>query len=596
MRPYDTITSVRFRNFKAMRDFSLRLSHLNVLVGPNNCGKSTILGAFRVLSAGIRRAASKSSSIVTGPDGPQQGYPISPDELPISLENVHSDYSDKPSTVTFRSSSGRELALFFRERADGVMIMPERDYASTRPSLFRELYPVAVGVVPVLGPVEHEEELLLEQTVVRGLSTHRASRHFRNYWYYHRESFDEFRKLVEESWPGMSVNPPEVSEDREVPRLAMFCRENRIDRELYWVGFGFQIWCQLLTHILRAKNDSLLIIDEPEIYLHPDLQRQLLRIVRDIGPDVILATHSTEIVSEAEPGDIVLIDKARQSAQRVRDIDGVQNALDFLGSGVNVTLAQLARTRRVLFVEGADFKLLRAFADRVGLSELAAGDGLTAVPVEGFSNWKRVAALGWGIERTLGRRMAVAAVFDRDYFCDDEIDGIVQTLAAQLAEVRIHRRKEIENYLLVPAVLQRAAERAANDRARRTGGVAAQCPSVVGILETVTASVMDQVRSQIVGRYVAHWAGKAPNIDSTTLTGRALELFDSNWKNLDSRLKMVPGKDVFSAFNEQLRSLAGVSLSPSAVVNSMRRDEVPDDLQETLAALDRFRRQLPPSS
>ena len=33
---------------------------------------------------------------------------------------------------------------------------------------------MTVGVVPVLGPVEHEERLLERTTVTRGLATHRA--------------------------------------------------------------------------------------------------------------------------------------------------------------------------------------------------------------------------------------------------------------------------------------------------------------------------------------------------------------------------------------------------------------------------------------
>jgi len=36
-----------------------------------------------------------------------------------------------------------------------------------------------------------------------------------------------------------------------------------------WVGFGYQIWCQLLTHLSRAAEDSLVVVDEPEVYLHP---------------------------------------------------------------------------------------------------------------------------------------------------------------------------------------------------------------------------------------------------------------------------------------------------------------------------------------
>lgn len=34
------ITSIRFRNYKAFRDYSISLNPFNVLVGPNNAGKS----------------------------------------------------------------------------------------------------------------------------------------------------------------------------------------------------------------------------------------------------------------------------------------------------------------------------------------------------------------------------------------------------------------------------------------------------------------------------------------------------------------------------------------------------------------------------
>ena len=38
---------VDFNHFKAFDRFSLTLRHFNILVGPNNAGKSTILAAFR---------------------------------------------------------------------------------------------------------------------------------------------------------------------------------------------------------------------------------------------------------------------------------------------------------------------------------------------------------------------------------------------------------------------------------------------------------------------------------------------------------------------------------------------------------------------
>ena len=184
---------------------------------------------------------------------------------------------------------------------------------------FKNRFPISVAVVPVLGPVEHEEKLLQEETVIRDQYTHRASRHFRSYWYYQPpEEFQAFARLVRNTWPGMDIAPPERT-DMFSGQLSMFCKEDLIDRELYWAGFGFQVWFQMLTHVARSNDLTMLAIDEPEIYLHPEVQHKLISILRSAGPDILLATHSTEIMSEADPSEILLVDKSRRSAQRLKD-------------------------------------------------------------------------------------------------------------------------------------------------------------------------------------------------------------------------------------------------------------------------------------
>jgi len=69
-----SIISLEFRNYKAFRHYSLRLQHMNVLVGANNCGKSTVVGAFRALLAALRRTRGRSPDIVQGPKGRAYGY------------------------------------------------------------------------------------------------------------------------------------------------------------------------------------------------------------------------------------------------------------------------------------------------------------------------------------------------------------------------------------------------------------------------------------------------------------------------------------------------------------------------------------------
>ena len=107
----------------------------------------------------------------------------------------------------------------------------------------------------------------------------------------------------------MEIEPPELTVGLKGGILFMYCRENRLTRELYWCGFGFQIGCQLLTHISRARPGDVLIVDEPETYLHPRVQRQLLQILRETGAQVVLATHSATLIASAQAGDVVGIER-----------------------------------------------------------------------------------------------------------------------------------------------------------------------------------------------------------------------------------------------------------------------------------------------
>jgi ABC-type polysaccharide/polyol phosphate transport system ATPase subunit len=58
-------TKVEFKRFKALNNFTLNLRHFNILVGPNNAGKSTVLAAFRILAAALRKAGAKSAEVIS---------------------------------------------------------------------------------------------------------------------------------------------------------------------------------------------------------------------------------------------------------------------------------------------------------------------------------------------------------------------------------------------------------------------------------------------------------------------------------------------------------------------------------------------------
>ncbi|AIQ13396.1 ATP-dependent nuclease [Paenibacillus durus] len=589
MNPKVTITTVDFKNFKALRSYTLRLQHMNILVGPNNSGKSTIISAFRALGVGIRQGFSKKASLVQGPNSERYGYPISEESLPMSLENVHTDYAEIDSSVTFKLSNGNKLILFF-PRSGGCNLLTESSgRVVTTPKQFKEEFPLDLEIVPVLGPLEQNEQIVSEETVRKGLTTHRASRHFRNYWTYYPEGFEGFVELVAKTWPGMTIEAPRKPHVM-ASELIMFCNENRIPRELYWSGFGFQIWCQLLTHISRCKKASLLIVDEPEVYLHPDVQRQLLGILRYSGPDIVIATHSTEIMGEADATEIMLINKSKKLADRLRDVEGVQKALDTVGSIQNVTLTQLARTGRMLFFEGDDdYKIIRRFARKLGLTELSTGNDITAFKSGGFSYWQRVKSFAWGFKETLNKSLHIGAIFDRDFWCDEELLEIQLEIREHLELSHVHSKKEIENYLLNPEVLEKSLKKAIRERENRTETIISEGESVYHILDRVTSPLKITIQGQYLARRTDYLKGKKSGMDTATINTETLSLFEEKWTDLNRRMDLVPGKIVLKLLRDELQRIYMVSLTDFKIIDEFTTREIPEDLRDLLFRIEEFR-------
>lgn len=273
-----SFTRVEFKHFKAFRSFSLKLRNFNVMVGPNNAGKSTILAAFRMLAAGMRRARSRKTLLLPGPHGQIHGHVVDLGGMSVAAENIFHDYDDsEPASVTFHLSNKGRLQLYFpRGRTCFFFADDDKDHATT-PAVFKSRFNCEIGFVPILGPIEQDEQLYEKEAATRALFNFGAARNFRNIWYHYPEHFDAFRDLLKKTWPGMDVERPSAQMTEKKPVLHMFCPEARIPREIFWAGFGFQVWCQMLTHLVQSRHCSLFLIDEPDIYLHVH--------ARPVGPD-----------------------------------------------------------------------------------------------------------------------------------------------------------------------------------------------------------------------------------------------------------------------------------------------------------------------
>lgn len=204
-----------------------------------------------------------------------------------------------------------------------------------------------------------------------------------------------------------------------------------------------------------VPRNSTVILDEPDVYMHPDLQRRLFRLVRDRYTQTIIATHSVEIMSEAEPSDLLVISRQEDRSEYVNSEPGVQFIIDHLGGVLNIHLARMWGSRRLIFVEGKDLSLLKHFQTILFPDSDSPLDAIPNMQLGGWGGWNYAVGCSILLKRTLGDRTRVYCILDRDYHSEGEIDRRLAEAARNGIQLHIWSKKEIENYLLSPKVLHK---------------------------------------------------------------------------------------------------------------------------------------------
>ena len=300
----------------------------------------------------------------------------------------------------------------------------------------------------------------------------------------------------------------------------------------------------------------------------------------------IIATHSVEIVNEAEIDEIVSVKKGARRGTRISDADGLQATLSGLGSRQNVYLTRLAQGKRVLFVEGADVKLLRRFARRVGLMHLGGEASYVGFPLGGVGNASRVEFVVWTFSNVLRSDIAVAAMFDRDYKSQEQVQEFLVKLRKAAPLTFVLGRKELENYLLIPQALARLISRMLRDRTGLAGKASLDEENVLDVLRAITEPMKNRVYSLVAAARLESSAHSG--IDQSTILRETGEWFDGQWTDIRRRLEVVPGKETLSELNAHLQSVYKISITPARIVEEIRKEEVPGEFMGTLTELEKF--------
>jgi predicted ATP-dependent endonuclease of OLD family len=208
----------------------------------------------------------------------------------------------------------------------------------------------------------------------------------------------------------------------------------------------------ILDYELNRPN--ILLVEEPEIHLHPALETSMMRYLKAIGQEcqIFITTHSTNFLDTAEMRNVYL---ASRNDSTIVQLINVEEAEQSIPRELGIRLSSLFMFDRLVFVEGpTDEDVIREWASisKINLAQASIG----FVPMGGVRNFTHFAT-----EATINflskRRVAMFFLLDRD----EREEAEVQRLSAQLgdkAKLIVLNKRELENYLLSPRAIAKFIE------------------------------------------------------------------------------------------------------------------------------------------
>ncbi|HET6495882.1 MAG TPA: hypothetical protein VFH61_11020 [Thermoleophilia bacterium] len=97
----------------------------------------------------------------------------------------------------------------------------------------------------------------------------------------------------------------------------------------------------------------------------------------------------------------------------------------------------------------------------------------------------------------------------------------------------------------------------------------------------------DDVQSQLIARRTTYL--RTTGRDIADLTRETLAALSGKWDALDTRLELVPGKEVLRLFRDRIQQSSGLAISEARIVDAIHRDEIPQELVELVVRVDAFR-------
>jgi hypothetical protein len=573
------ITKLTLRNFKSVGEQTYDFTQFDLLVGRNNSGKSTVLQALAIWQFCVdefhrsKRGGSKGIQVVLPNftalpvpefnllwrDRTDRAYPT--DETGKRKQ----EFILIEILVEWRRATGETDAFGVELRYHSpqtIYAIPTDGWAKFRSC---ESHLPRIAYVPPFSGLEPSEKWLDVSPIRQQVGKGQPGSVLRNLLlrvcsppekgqdgrivkgYAPPKDWKELAGIIER-WFTVTIREPQYESAKDV-YITVEYRQNGKDYDIIAGGSGFHQTLTLLA-FLYGYHPTTILLDEPDAHLHVNLQREILdyfkRKSAERNTQFLIATHAEEFAKGVDGRQIISL--LRQVPTRIQSTPEVLRAMADVS---NEEIVQIMASPFILYVEGeTDERILRAWAPLCGaLAEI----DQVCFKIMGGGNkgdMRERADRHFAALKHIHADTRRLMLFDYD---DHQTAFHPEPDNPALAE---WKRKNIENYLLVPDAWQRGALRALNCEA---GDIFAQAA-----LQTIADFFAEQILPPPPGKT---WRNVSANI---------FEVLDG---------KRILFEDDTSLFHALRKGDPPVELIRENVAAAMETDEIHEDVHQFFAKL-----------
>ena len=273
------------------------------------------------------------------------------------------------------------------------------------------------------------------------------------------QKFEDFKKRLLEIFT--EINDVDVFHDEALGQFELILHEKlrkngtteNVSYDINNVGQGMQTLVLMLSTILLLKP-SIVLMDEPEVHMHPSLIKEFVKYIQLLSVDTqfIITTHSLVLIQEVGLDKVFSlkneIDQKGIIVSKVEDKNKLLETVQQLGYEID-TLTYTLKPSVFVFTEGpSDKDFILAFAEKAGLQTQINSFSISFIAMGGKGNRYKLANLINKLNEEF-IDAPLLMILDRDETTNTTIEEISTKFFSKNPK-RLHylSKRQIENYLI----------------------------------------------------------------------------------------------------------------------------------------------------